>query len=361
MQQCQICRQRPADKKNSHLLPSFLIAAAISKGGNTKRDFELTFSLSADDFVESYYGRNITEETIQQVNGRSLTDEELANNKNPFTADYIFCTACETALGHLESIFAERIYSRLKKGEFNTDINDSKGNIIVEVQKQDAALSQLFTYSLFFRCVVAKLQGLRMDTKLLERIRELLLLILSDTIAETASKISTNYEKLFPYPTILTFHQTPDDEDATSNVVMIHHSRQPFFLFINDMTFQLFEKTKHINASVEFLHGLSQVVSNTEVANKLESSYKIVVLSNERRKKILQNVFAFMVTKKVAFFGRIFRLVHERIFYKKASEGLFQHFMHELTSNEASFGERYTLQHFALTMYQFLKNFYGIP
>lgn len=94
MTTCKLCDKVKANKKNSHILPHFLIKTAISKEGSKQRDYELTFSFSENEFVDTYFGRSITLDTIEKYKGRELTEEEL-KKENPFAVDYIFCEACE--------------------------------------------------------------------------------------------------------------------------------------------------------------------------------------------------------------------------------------------------------------------------
>ena len=105
---CRLCKQEEATKKNSHILPHFLIKTVINKGGSKQRDYELTFSFSQNEFTDLYFGRNITLETIEQYKGRELTDEEL-EQQNPFSQDYLFCPSCEAYFGLLEDYYSKEV------------------------------------------------------------------------------------------------------------------------------------------------------------------------------------------------------------------------------------------------------------
>lgn len=43
MAKCLICQEREATKKNSHIIPSFLVAMVTSYDGSYKRDKEILF------------------------------------------------------------------------------------------------------------------------------------------------------------------------------------------------------------------------------------------------------------------------------------------------------------------------------
>ena len=107
---CLLCQQNEATKKNSHLMPHFLIKTAINKEGSKERDSELTFGFSARDFVDTYFGRSITVDTIKQYKGRELTEEEM-KDENPFSKDYIFAQFVKQILVGLK-IIIQRTFTK---------------------------------------------------------------------------------------------------------------------------------------------------------------------------------------------------------------------------------------------------------
>lgn len=108
---CAICKSRPADKTNSHLIPSFFIAMVSSIDNSYKRDKELLYTIGQD-ITTAYIGRSVKEEDLLN-SFDSITDERLEMMKdNTDSKDYIFCSHCEKKLGeYLESPWHDHLFS----------------------------------------------------------------------------------------------------------------------------------------------------------------------------------------------------------------------------------------------------------
>lgn len=108
---CAICKNRPADKTNSHLIPSFFIAMVSSVDNSYTRDKELLYTIGQD-ITTTYIGRSVREEELIQ-SFDSLSDERLemmADNSD--ARDYIFCPHCEKKLGeYLETPWHDHLFS----------------------------------------------------------------------------------------------------------------------------------------------------------------------------------------------------------------------------------------------------------
>ena len=91
MTTCKLCDKVKANKKNSHILPHFLIKTAISKEGSKQRDYELTFSFSENEFVDTYFGRSITLDTIENLFDKTVRDavDAITKRKEESRADYL--------------------------------------------------------------------------------------------------------------------------------------------------------------------------------------------------------------------------------------------------------------------------------
>ena len=108
---CAICKSQPADKPNSHIIPSFLVAMVSSIDHSYKRDKELLYSIG-DRITTAYIGRSVREEEL--INSfDSMSDERLSEmSKQTVSKDYIFCSHCEKKLGeYLESPWHDHIFS----------------------------------------------------------------------------------------------------------------------------------------------------------------------------------------------------------------------------------------------------------
>lgn len=108
---CAICKSRPADKMNSHIIPSFFVAMVSSIDHSYKRDKELLYSIG-DRVTTTYIGRSVREEELID-SFDFISDERLSEmSKQIVSKDYIFCLHCEKKLGeYLESPWHDHILS----------------------------------------------------------------------------------------------------------------------------------------------------------------------------------------------------------------------------------------------------------
>lgn len=107
---CAICHSRPANKTNSHLIPSFFIAMVSSIDNSYKRDKELLFTIGQHS-TKIYVGRSVKEEDLKDK--FDFIDDERLSEMSKMTAakDYIFCPHCEKKLGeYLESPWHDHLY-----------------------------------------------------------------------------------------------------------------------------------------------------------------------------------------------------------------------------------------------------------
>ena len=119
-QLCLLCKQRPATKTNSHIIPSFMIAKVCSYDGRGKRDQEVMFTMSS--YEDKVYTGQIPSTKFEELfDLDKLSDERIENELKDNTAskDYIFCPECENDLAtYLESPYAEYL-RRGKKIDFS--------------------------------------------------------------------------------------------------------------------------------------------------------------------------------------------------------------------------------------------------
>lgn len=110
---CLICKERPSTKKNSHIIPSFLLAPIFSYDGSSKRGGEVMFTITPTE--EKVYIGELPDTKIESLfDTQSLTDERIDSELKVNTAakDYIFCPKCEADLSkYLESEYSS-MYSK---------------------------------------------------------------------------------------------------------------------------------------------------------------------------------------------------------------------------------------------------------
>lgn len=115
---CTLCRQIPANKTGSHMVPNFLAHPSFSWDGKGKRFHEALNHdfLNASDRNCQFYGREVPEWRFAQGEGKDeVTDEDLAKNINQLEYDNEFCSRCEDRFGVLESAYSQYYNGHQKK------------------------------------------------------------------------------------------------------------------------------------------------------------------------------------------------------------------------------------------------------
>lgn len=111
MDKCLICNDKDAEKKNSHLIPSFLVAMVTSYDQSYKRDKELMMTINPYD--SKIYTGALPDTKLEEIfDMDNLTEERIENelSKSTVAKDNIFCSTCEGYLSkYLESPYSAKI------------------------------------------------------------------------------------------------------------------------------------------------------------------------------------------------------------------------------------------------------------
>lgn len=330
MEICALCQKIEATKTNSHIIPFFLIKEAISKAGETKRDYEVTFSIY-DHFTTAYFGRNILPEKIEEINGQEIDPDKL-NVKNPFALDYFLCPGCEKRFGILESAYEKSTYNLLKKAnrDLMQDLNELK-------------LSVLFAYSIFWRCNVTSFNSFSLKKDMSEKIRRILDTVLHDEDKAFWENIKLLNVDALLYKVISCFFMQDEKDDPTRNLVKITNSQMPYFFVLNRMCFQLFEKEKHILTSQEYRYKLPSMFSSADVLTHYKNRiYLIPVLSNEEREKFIQCIYDDTASSVIKNIINTFSQGYRRLFREAPSDKTIATYFTLLATNGKSEFVQYT-------------------
>ena len=345
MKYCKLCEVNLADKTNSHLIPHFLIKTAINDGGTKEREKELVFGLSSNGLVDVYFGRELSIEKIRETLGREETDEEIANRQNPFTRDYLICTSCETKLSVLEGYIAQHFYNPLINGKKKDIMYDSAGRSIITSTQPSPHLFALLVYSIFWRTSVGDYGGFRLQPKIEESLRAYLNSYLNVNIDQMVKLLEQSIS--LPYPIIATFALSSKDADTTANSIIAGSSRFPYFITANAMTFQLFEKPKQVKASVQHLHGLSQMIDRSAGCMFNASLIKVALLTEEQGKTISNFPLLELVSKQNKLLLKAFQELCIRLFGQRPSFEMQCYYMQNFMREGVPLGAQYTTTHMA--------------
>ncbi len=172
MGKCLLCRINDATKKNSHIIPSFIVSAICSYDGSGKRGKEIMFTMTSND-EKVYTGALPDFEYNRLFNTDTLTEERIEGELRSNTAseDYILCPCCEKRL----SDYLETPYSPCYKG----------GCCV------SGDISYIFWLSVVWRLFISPKQniGIEVDDEIKESLRDTLLGYFSAIEAKTDSKV----------------------------------------------------------------------------------------------------------------------------------------------------------------------------
>jgi len=345
MENCRLCRQNKADKKNAHLIPHFLIKTAVNEGGSKEREKELVFGLSSTGLVDVYFGRELSVEKITEVLGREETDEEIVARQDPFARDYLVCSKCEKKLSILEGYVAQQLYNPLLKGKVSKTIKDSHGRSIAVYEQLSPHLYALFVYSIFWRASAGSYGGFKLQPNIEEELRDYLNIHLLDDIDEMIASFGGS--QLLPFPITSTYAPTPNEVDPTANSITAENTRFPYFITANAMTFQMFEKPKQVKASVQHLHGLSRMIDRVLPCMFDASHLKVALLTEEEGRALVNYPLQQFATTETRLLRGTFQELCMRAFGKKPGPLMENRYIQHFMKEGIPLGARYTAHHMA--------------
>lgn len=338
MELCKLCGLKEATQTNSHIITLALIKEALNHSNIKERDYDVTFMLSNTDIPKSYFGRNVSPEHIEEVLGRSLAEKEISENKNPFTEDFIFCPDCEKKISLLETEFINRVYSKLNSLKNIEKLPaDKKQNRLYSLNLFETKVTYLFCYSIFFRTSIASENGHKLDQKIKEHLRKTLDSCLSLKVEKLTNRIMELKKSDLKFPVILCFLEDFETSDKTGNLIFLNKSKQPHFIWANDVALFLFEKDSHISSSVEFLFGFSQALIYKEYFTTERKKMNICVLTNKKREKIIDGTLKFMAKENMKFFKLLFNDMCKKLFRRRGTvdeQNLFGYHFSNLYTNK---------------------------
>lgn len=267
---CALCKDREADKKNTHYLTDSIIRSCLNVDGSNDRDKGFYFDLSNNNpFVEFNFQRRTNIDKLESSIGRVVTDAEIEKAKKaPFTVDYVFCTRCENIFAEIEDNFIKTILPNFR----NPDISKTP---IVKVS--DTKLLRLFFYLQIWRTSICE-STFEIDIHISEQLRQIIL---------NHKKIGSDLLNHFPLQ--ITYLETLNGgEEYTTNIVGHSNDKNPNIIMFNDFIIQFYKSKQCINF-LEF-HGLNSKKTFRNYINWREYDFVVTIFTNQQRKKFLYNL-----------------------------------------------------------------------
>ena len=133
-QTCKLCRERPATKKSSHIVPRFLGVSILKAPDGNHRGYE--------------------------VNGRMTNTGKAPESQDTPKEDYILCPTCESGIGEWERQFANYFFHRVKTEDYcrqHPDIASPNGYYYRRIEGVEYKQFKLAWYSIFWRATISLL------------------------------------------------------------------------------------------------------------------------------------------------------------------------------------------------------------
>lgn len=111
---CAICRDHPADKTNSHIIPNFFLTMVSSVDGSYRRGKELLYTIG-DSTTKGHLGSEVLEHEWSDSFDHMSEERIEELKKNAGSEEFIFCSRCERRLGeYLESPWHDHMFKGRK-------------------------------------------------------------------------------------------------------------------------------------------------------------------------------------------------------------------------------------------------------
>jgi len=321
MNQCPICKDNEADKKNAHLIPWFLIKKSITHKGTGHRNTEVSFTITPNDFTKVFLGQSVIPENVEDLDAWA----DLQKEKNdPYSRDNLICTKCEDKLSRLEAIFASEFSSKNIKNAFALKLESINGQLLYTRPKYSFSLYELLIQSIFYRCSIGRFGGSLLKPSIEKKIEENL---------REAFKIP-GFKKLKASDVISVKHSFPivtsilhelETDDTTEGFIIGGISRFPYFIVSGRWIIQFFEEEKHLKNPVERLYGLTTKIKAKEVFDKVENVSHLILVEKEFSEFISKNIIDDMVARKIVGLQKNIRDFHIHKFNHKPDAYIAQY------------------------------------
>lgn len=324
MNTCPLCKKKEANQTGSHIFTHALIKTAINDAGNLKRDKEIMYTLSSLNLESHFIGRSITDDRINEVLGKSMTEEDIEKNINTLVIDNLVCDVCEKRFTTAENYFITNIYQKLPSNDFRIS-NDSNKNEVISFSETEINIDliRLFFYIQIWRASASNHEKFRLKHKLEKKMAKIIDENLDLNYDTTIANCKKNSTEIRSFPVLITFVKTEINsktkKEHTQNIVFVSSSKMPYYFVINDISIQFYEKESHVRSSIDYIYGVKKIIPINEHINFNETDFKIGVLSDSNRKTLLESYNMALANAFIHRLRSFFSYVHKLILGVKPS------------------------------------------
>ena len=335
MKQCYLCKNSIANKKNSHIIPHFLIQSMINVEGKKGRNRELSISIEKDT-VSEYFGSAVSPEKIERYLGRPISDKEIENQKHHFSVDDIFCPECEIRLGIIEGY-----YSRSSKTEHNNIISN---NI-------NANLSFCFWASIVWRLSISEIFDFKLSAKHERKLGNLL----NNCLATNIDKIKENVEiysvEIQKYAYRLMCIDQNNDAEALCFILPKH--KMPYSFVLNNYVLLFYASKNQVNQLKQCFFGFELEYEDAPINPHSNEKEQIKKLTDDFFYNSIKSLVEFKSSK---FLNKLYKrigLIHKFALMKEINPKKHIIILNRLVLEDPEIlGDRYSDSRIAKIMYQ---------
>jgi hypothetical protein len=282
---CLLCKEKKADKTNSHIVPASMLKHMIGK-----RDYEESYLIDSKEVImDQYFGRS------------NLKNDNTNIKSHQFAKDYWFCTKCEKRLGNVEDKVAPRIEHRIRNSSDQGFLELTPNGHQYFNYNGNGAELELFIYSIVWRLnLYYQLSADKeiMDVKWNDYLR---VILLNNLPWDAKTKVSKNWETI---PHIILRPNTSNF--GRSLVFTDDRYLNPNLYFITDFVFLFFPTGFSENFQNDDFQ-LSGFLKK-ELLFQGESTHKIGLIESDKWESITA-----CFTNKALMISRMIELVSEKL------------------------------------------------
>ena len=312
---CELCKEKEANKKNTHYLTDSIIRTCLNLDGVNEREIGFYFDVSNNTpFVDFNFQRGTSIPKLEESLGREATEDEIEKAKEiPFSVDNIFCSQCEDIFTSIETPFIQTVLPQFRQSDLTGT------NRIVLTENKTV---KLFIYLQIWRTAICE-EVYNLTEETMESLR---LTILNSNNIENCD--------IPNFPFHITYLETVGDEKAyTNNFVGCTSDRNPNIIFMNDFVIQFFENNNEIK-TLDF-YGLNRSNDLEQYINADNEEVAIKVLPNQRRLDIVGRINKEeKVQKSVSYFIGTFSKQWFLIFGGFPHPNLIQEYLQFISAGE---------------------------
>ena len=310
---CLLCKHEQANKKGSHIVPSFLMKRINSHDGCLQRDHEVGFEIRSSE-VKTYFGRSI----YRDVREEYTDDQSMMESRfNPDMLDYVFCSGCELLFSKLESSYANCI-----------DLKNEPDSLIIN-NKASGFEAMLFWCSILWRCSVTHHFGNSLHPDFEKKLRRVLLKkSIEGTNLQYALFRCFDYSKRYPGAT----------------VAIMESKKDTAILMIDEYLLIMYNGNPAAKKKSTFLGGRAQFTPSQEVVfNNGIDKERISCMPEEVFDQILLSI-CFYAASQMDIRGK-FDQLHSRLFGVPAPPEIIEEIIDEM--RKAKLADIYTIPNYA--------------